>query len=65
MNVAGKYGDQYYLVENRLKLTVNETKSDVARPSMRKFLGCCVTGTLKNHLLYTQYCFLKESVYRS
>ena len=29
---------------NRLKLTVNEAKSAVARPSMRKFLGYSVTG---------------------
>lgn len=29
---------------NRLKLTVNEGKSAVARPSMRKFLGYSVTG---------------------
>ena len=29
---------------NRLKLSVNEAKSAVARPSMRKFLGYSVTG---------------------
>lgn len=29
---------------NRLKLTVNEAKSAVARPSVRKFLGYSVTG---------------------
>lgn len=29
---------------NRLKLTVNEAKSAVAKPSMRKFLGYSVTG---------------------
>ena len=49
---------------NRLKLTVNEVKSAVARPSMRKFLGYSVTGKqpAKIRIATPSIQRLKESV---
>jgi len=49
---------------NRLKLTVNEAKSAVARPSMRKFLGYSVTGKqpAKIRIATPSIQRLKESV---
>jgi len=49
---------------NRLKLTVNEAKSAVARPSMRKFLGYSVTGKqpAKIRIATPSVHRLKESV---
>lgn len=49
---------------NRLKLTVNEAKSAVARPSMRKFLGYSVTGkqAAKIRIAKPSIHRLKESV---
>jgi group II intron reverse transcriptase/maturase len=49
---------------NRLKLSVNEAKSAVARPSMRKFLGYSVTGkqAAKIRIATPSIERLKESV---
>lgn len=51
---------------NRLKLTVNETKSAVARPSGRKFLGYSVTAKqpIKIRIATPSILRLKESVRR-